>query len=365
MSEFGRFFLPGPTEVRPRILRAMARPMLGHRGPEMSALMSRLQPGLRALFRTERPVHVATSSATGLMEAALRNGARHRVLSLVNGAFSSRFAEIARAIGLAVDELARPWGAAHDPAEVAAALGSGAYDAVTVVHSETSTGVLNPIREITAAAHDGDALALVDAVSSVGGAPVETDAWKLDYVLTGSQKALALPPGLALGVASPRLLERARESDRRGVYFDLLHFESRLERGQTPATPALPQLFALEAQLRDIMAETVERRWLRHSRMAEATWAWVDALRADGLDAEVLAPEPFRSPTVSCIRMPGSSGATRLVAGLAERGFVIAPGYGAERDRMIRIGHMGDHTLEELEDLLDAAGSLLRSSVVA
>src|SRR5690606_21833129 len=201
-NDFGHFFLPGPTEVRPAVLAAQNGPMMGHRDKGMEELIARVQPGLRAIFRTERPVYIAASSATGFMEGAVRNGARRRVLSLVNGAFSDRFHRIARATGLEADALTVPWGEAHTPEMLEDALKKKDYDAVTVVHSETSTGVLNPIRELAEVAHAaGDVALLVDAVSSMAGAAVETDAWDLDFVLTGSQKAFALPPGLAFGVA--------------------------------------------------------------------------------------------------------------------------------------------------------------------
>jgi len=167
---FGRFFLPGPTEVRRKILQAQVGPMIGHRGPDMVALMEELQRGLKVVFDTSRPVFVSSSSATGLMEAAVRNGADGPVLSLVNGAFSERFAEIAEACGVPVDRLEVPWGQAHDPSEVAGALGDTRYAAITVVHSETSTGALNPIREIAEVVRtSGDALLLVDSVTGVGG----------------------------------------------------------------------------------------------------------------------------------------------------------------------------------------------------
>src|SRR5688500_3142505 len=208
---FGKFFLPGPAEVRHDVLDAQALPRIGHRGPAMDELIADVQPGLRAILRTTRPVYIASASATGFMEGAIRNGARRRVLSLVNGAFSERFHGIARACGLTTDRLDVPWGEAHSPEALADALDGKDYDAITVVHSETSTGVLNPIRELTAAAHAaGDIAVLVDSVTGIAGAPVETDAWQLDFVLTGSQKALALPPGLALGVAAESLLGRAR-----------------------------------------------------------------------------------------------------------------------------------------------------------
>ncbi|HUF13765.1 MAG TPA: alanine--glyoxylate aminotransferase family protein [Longimicrobiales bacterium] len=351
-DRLGRFFLPGPTEVRPDVLAAQVKPMIGHRGPEMSALMERLQDGLRPLFRTEWPVLVSTSSATGFMEAAVRNGVERRALALVNGAFSERFAAMVRESGLEVETLDVGWGGVHEPSRVAEALARGAFDAVVVVHSETSTGVLNPVADLARVAHDAGAVILVDAVTSLGGSPVEPDAWQLDFTLTGSQKALALPPGLAFGVAQPAMLERARRSTRRGTYFDLLEFEAQLEKKQTPNTPALSLLYALERQLANIAAEGLDARWARHRAMAERTWRWVEELARRGVAVRVLAPEGARAWTVTCVCMPGDEGAAALVRRVAARGWTIAGGYGDLKDRMFRIGHMGDHTVARLEDLL-------------
>lgn len=350
---FGRFFLPGPTEVRPEILAAQTRPMIGHRGKAMVDLMAGLQPGLKRLFRTERPVYLSGSSATGLMEGALRNCAMERVLALVNGAFSGRFRNIAESNGLAVDTLEVPWGQIHSPDMVADKLRTGDYDAVTVVHSETSTGALNPIEHLAAVAHDaGDVVLLVDSVTGLAGARVESDAWGLDFVLTGSQKALALPPGIALGVAQQAALERARGKTNRGTYFDFLDFEKNIEKNQTPNTPPLSILYALEAQLARIDREGVEARWKRHEEMARRTWEWVDAMNARGVALEVLAPPGGRSPTVTCIMLPDGIPGPKVTAAMLQRGYTIGGGYGKLKDGAFRIGHMGDHTLEELESLL-------------
>ncbi len=350
---FGRFFLPGPTEVRPEILAAQTRPMIGHRGTAMVELMAGLQPGLQRLFRTRRPVYLAASSATGFMEAAIRNCAVDRVLALVNGAFSDRFRNIAESNGLAVDALEVPWGEIHDPGMVADKLRTADYDAVTVVHSETSTGALNPIEQLAAVVHDaGGVVLLVDSVTGVAGAPVESDAWSLDFVLTGSQKALALPPGLALGVAQPSALERARRKTNRGTYFDFLDFEKNVEKNQTPNTPPLSLLYALQAQLECIDREGVTQRWQRHQAMAQRTWQWVDAMSQRGVALEVLAPPGGRSPTVTCIMLPDGIASPEVTAAMLERGYTIGGGYGRLKERAFRIGHMGDHTLEQLESLL-------------
>jgi len=351
---FGRFFLPGPTEVRRHILQAQVGPMIGHRGPDMVALMEELQRGLKVVFDTSRPVFVSSSSATGLMEAAVRNGADGPVLSLVNGAFSERFAEIAEACGVPVDRLEVPWGQAHDPSEVAGALGDTRYAAITVVHSETSTGALNPIREIAEVVRtSGDALLLVDSVTGVGGAELHADDWGVDFVLTGSQKALALPPGLAFAVASEGMMARSRAMEGKGVYFDLVAFEENLAKLQTPNTPALSLLYALRAQLEDILDETIEARWARHRAMAERAWGWADRMREEhGVALRVMAPEGARSPTVTAVELPDGRGAPAVVKAMRERGWVIGGGYGKLRERTFRIGHMGDHTEGELDALL-------------
>jgi predicted phosphoserine aminotransferase len=358
---FGRFFLPGPTEVRPEILSAQIGPMVGHRTPATERIVERLQRGLRGLFGTDRPVYIAPSSATGLMEAAIRNGVRRKVLCLVNGAFSERFAKIARACGLEPAELAVDWGEAHTPEMVAEALAGGGFDAVTVVHCETSTGVLNPVEGIARAAHDaGDVVVLVDGVTSVAGMEIHADAWGLDFILTGSQKALALPPGLALGVAQPSVLERAAANGERGLYFDFLAFEKNLEENQTPTTPAVSLLYALSAQLDAIEREGVGCRAERHRAMASTLYGWVDQVRSRGVDVSIVAPEGYRSPTVTCLRPPPGRTGPDVQRALAERGFTIAPGYGRFKDEMFRIGHMGDHTVAELQTLLDALEEVLR-----
>src|SRR5882762_9275753 len=220
---FGRFFLPGPTDVHPEVLAAMQRPMIGHRSGAMEQLLAGIEAPLARLFRTSRPVLVGTTSATGFMEMAVRNGVRHRALSLVNGSFSERFAKLVTACGKECIRLDVPPGCAVEPDLLRDTLRRTPVDAVTLVHSETSTGVLQDVEALAAVVREfDDVLLLVDAVTSLAGSPVETDQWGLDFVLTGSQKALALPPGLALGVASERMLERAKTLPNRGLYFDFV-----------------------------------------------------------------------------------------------------------------------------------------------
>ncbi|MCG8469747.1 MAG: alanine--glyoxylate aminotransferase family protein [Gemmatimonadetes bacterium] len=360
---FGRFFLPGPTEVPVDLFDAMRRPVVGHRSAEVSGLIAGLQPQASNLFQTARPIYLSTSSATGMMEAAITNLTRKRALCLSCGSFSHRFFDIAAATGRAADVLEADWGEPNLPEALREALteGGGAYDLVTVVHSESSTGVLNPLQELSAVVHEfDDVLIAVDTVSSMAAAPILTDDWGLDFVLTGSQKAVALPPGLALAAASERSLARAREVEHRGFYFDLLKFEKNLENSQTPNTPAVSFLFALEHQLARITEEGLDARWARHQAMADRTYAWVDETASrTGAPYRVLAPEGYRSPAVTVIMLPEDRTGPEVAARAKERGFTIAPGYGRLKEGSFRIGHMGEHTMEELEALLSVLDDIV------
>jgi aspartate aminotransferase-like enzyme len=357
----GRFFLPGPTEVDESVLEAQTRPLIGHRGKAMEEIMERLERNLKQVFRTQRPVYISTSSATGMMEAAIRNGVAKKVLCLINGAFSDRFHEIAVACGVAATPLKVELGQYFPPAMVRDALARDDYDSVTVVHSETSTGVLNPIDEIAQVVHEReDRVLLVDSVSGVGGARVEPDAWKIDFLLTGSQKALAVPPGLAFGVAQDTMLKRAGSIPHRGIYFDLLEHEEYIRKNQSPNTPAVSLLYALDDQLERIVAEGIEARWERHLALARRTYEWIDEMRERGVALRVFAAEGYRSPTVTCISMaPGGKVGSQVAREMQERGYTISAGYGSLKDRTVRIGHMGDHTMDELNELLDVLAAVL------
>ncbi|HEU4560351.1 MAG TPA: alanine--glyoxylate aminotransferase family protein [Longimicrobium sp.] len=356
-SDFGRFFLPGPTEVHPEVLQAMTRPVIGHRGSEMSRILAECDPVLRAIFRTSRPVYVSSSSATGLMEGSIRNGVRRKALALVNGAFSRRYRDLVADCGREVETYEVAPGQCHDPEQVFERLRAGGFDAVTVVHSETSTGVLDPLFEIAEAVRraereTGDEiLVLADGVTSVAGALVEAEGWGLDFLLTGSQKAMALPPGLAFGAASERMMARAATIPGRGQYFDLVEFEKYWQKHQTPNTPAVSLIYALAEQCRRIRAEGVEARADRHWAMARRCWEWVSD-RGPAWGMSLFAPEGCRSPTVTCIGVDGPVPATEIVARLKARGWTIGGGYGPLKESTIRIGHMGDHTVEELDALL-------------
>ncbi len=353
---FGRFFLPGPTDVHPEVLAAMQRPMIGHRSGAMEQLLEGFEAPLRALFRTSHPVLVGTASATGFMEMAVRNGVRHRALSLVNGSFSERFANLVRACGKECIRLDVPLGCAVEPDMLRDALRRTPVDAVTLVHSETATGVLQDVEALAAVVREfDDVLVLVDAVTSLAGCPVETDRWQLDFALTGSQKALALPPGLALAAASDRMLERAKSLPGRGLYFDLVSFLEATTKHQPTNTPAIPLLFALETQLARIEREGgVEARWRRHDAMRRRVEDW-SAERG----IAYLPREGRRSWTVSCLKVPEGKSAKQIVGALKQGGWTIGSGYGALKESTIRIGHMGDHSVTMLDELLTVLAGLM------
>lgn len=363
-AEFGTFFLPGPTEVRAEVLEAMLLPMIPHRGKDYEALHAAIVAGLQPVFRTQRPVFLISSSATGAMEMAIRGAPEGPILSLVNGAFSERFARIAQSCDRSTRVLSVPLGDTPHLEQVEEALveggaGGAAFAAVTVVHSETSTGALSDIRALTELAHRHGAMCLVDSVTGVGALPVETDAWGLDFVLTGSQKALALPPGLAFAVASEAYVLQASVTPARGRYLDVVEYEEFARRSQTPNTPALSLLYAADAQLRSIAKEGIETRWNRHAEMLACTEAWVERLRGRGLAIGYLCRAGERSPTVSTITLPDGMEAKRLVQRVAELGYVIGSGYGALKEKTFRIGHMGDHTIDTLEPCLAAVEQAL------
>jgi aspartate aminotransferase-like enzyme len=354
-TSFGTFYVPGPTEVRPELLAQLTRPIMGHRGRTFEAMFARIEAGLRDVLLTSRPVYVGATSSTGFMEMAIRNLSDGPILSLVNGGFSERFAVVAETCQRQVDRVNVPWGGTFDLNVVETALRSKGYAAVTVAHSETSTGVLTDVRAVAELAHRYGALALVDSVSGAGGAELMFDAWQLDYVLTGSQKAMALPAGLAFAVASSEYMERTRFAKNRGFYFDILSYEKYAQKNQTPSTPATSLLYALEAQMGDIGREGIERRWARHLEMQEATFAWIDMM-ADrrGVELRVVAPEGSRSPTVTVIALPEGMSGPEVTEAVKARGFTIGSGYGDLNATTIRMGHMGDHTVDGVKRCLHA-----------
>ncbi|PIE80399.1 MAG: aminotransferase [Chloroflexi bacterium] len=353
-----KLFIPGPTEVRPEVLDAQTDWMIGHRMPECLDLIGRIRPKLAKVFQTEKRVLINASTGTGFMEAAIRNVTNGKVLNCVNGAFSQRWHDITVACARENELLDVEWGQPVLPEAVAERLAQGGFDAITVAHNETSTGVTNPIEAIAQAvrrAPQGEnIMILVDAVSSMAGVSIPFDDWDLDVLLTSSQKAFALPAGLAFAAVSDRAMAKAKTVPGRGWYFDFLVLEKYLLKNQTPATTAVSLLYALDKQLDDMMAEGMENRWARHLAMRDRTIQW-----AETRGLTLFAPAGYRSPTVTCISNDKNYDIPALNAFLRERGMIISNGYGSLKGKNFRIAHMGDLQMDDMETLFSAIDEFL------
>jgi predicted phosphoserine aminotransferase len=355
VSEQIKFFLPGPTYVSEDARQAMTRPMVGHRSAGFKDFYVKLSAKLPPMLRTKGEVMVATGSSTLIMESAIISCVEKDVLSLTNGAFSERWHSIAKSTGKSADKLSAPWGQAVDPEAVRAALRRKRYDAVTVVHNETSTGVMSPIADLARVVREeSDALVIVDAVSSLGGAPVETDAWGIDITLAGTQKAVAVPPGLTLFTLSERAVERAKAVPHRGFYTDLLRYLDKHKEGGFITTPGIPLLWALDVQMDRILAEGMEARWERHRRLQEKTAQW-----AASRGCAYASAENARSLTVSCFHSPAGVDPQAIVKGCTAQGYTIGSGYGDWKPTTFRIGHMGEVRESDLDALLEVIDQIL------
>ncbi len=349
-----KVFLPGPTAVHLDVLAAMARPQIGHRTPEMHALMRRIAPGLKRLFGTAGYVFTGTCSATGALEAALRNVVPGRLLNLECGAWGRRFGDVAAANGIAVDRVLSPWGEANRPEALAAALGRARYDAVAVVWCESSTGVLNPLAEIAAVVKEHeDLLLLVDGVSALGAVPVSVDQLGIDVLVAGVQKALAVPPGLALFSVSAAALRRAETVQCRGFYLDFLRQRASADQDETPSTPSTAHLFALDAALQRVAAEGMPARAARHEEMAALCHRWARRRCA------LFCDERISSPTITCVTAPRGSDVAAFLARVRDKGFLVGRGYGELKASTFRVGHMGEHRPADIEELIDVMDSCL------
>jgi len=299
--------------------------MLPHRSKEFEDLFRRTGEGMQKVFLTTNRVFQPPASGSGMQEAAMRNLVEKDVLVLVNGAFADRWYKVAVANGKSADRLDVPWGEAHTPDMLRDALRAKHYEAVAIVHNETSTGVENPVKELAAVIQElsPDTLIMVDAVSSLGGVKIETDAWGLDFVLTSSQKCLALPPGMSFAAVSDRALAKAETVPNRGWYFDLVLLEKHRIKDSTPMTPSMQIIFGLDKQLERIFAEGLENRWARHTAMAERVRSWMAAH-----DMPTLAKPEYCSKTVSTIQNTREIDISALNKFLLTKGLRIANGYG-------------------------------------
>lgn len=346
-----KLFIPGPVDVAPETYAAMAGPTIGHRGADFEELYVSIQPGIRQIVGTKRPVFFSTSSAWGVMEGCIRNLVKKKVLNLCCGAFSDKWYDVSLSCGKEAEKIQVEWGQAIDPEVVREKLSEGGFDTVTLVHNETSTGVLNPLKDIVEVVKSFDeVLMVVDTVSSLSAMPIGFDELGLDVLLAGVQKALALPPGLAVFATSEAAQERAATVPDRGYYFDFCEFAKNDAKNNTPSTPSIPHLYGLRERVEVIMNEGLEKRYERHRENNRMVHQWG---ARHGFD--LLPPEGFRSLSLSCFVTPENldqSGWIKSVIG--NHGFAINGGYGKIKGQTFRISNMGNETAETMQELLDA-----------
>ncbi|MBN2289181.1 MAG: alanine--glyoxylate aminotransferase family protein [Candidatus Glassbacteria bacterium] len=354
MTDHRKLFIPGPTEVLPEVRAELSRPMIGHRFPECAELIGSIIPLVQHMLYTKNMIYLSTSSGTGLMEAAVRNCVRETCLCFVNGAFSKRFMQIAESNGKKTIPVEIDWGKGFSARMVEQALEQHEVDAIALVHNETSTAAMSDIYGIAGVMKKHPEVSfLVDMVSSMAGVKLEIDELGVDVALASGQKALALPPGIAVAAISGRALEKARTVQNRGFYFDFLNVEKNYAKNQTHITPTIPHLYAMKKQMELIIDEGLENRWQRHHQMAERVRAWA------GEHFEVFTEEGYRSETLTCITNTRNINISEMNKKLAERGMVLGNGYGQLKDKTFRIAHMGELTLADIEELLGAIDEIL------
>lgn len=343
-----KLFIPGPIEVKEDILNKMSLPMIGHRSKDASDLQRDISDKLRKLFYTENEILLSTSSGSGLMEAAVRCCTNERAAVFSIGSFGDRWHEMAVSNGVNADLFKSELGSITTPEMVDEVLSTGKYDLITITHNETSTGVMNPIEEISSVIKKyPEVIFCVDAVSSAGGAKILTDALGIDICITSSQKALGLPPGLAVCTISERSVEKARTVKNRGYYLDLVQLYDTIKKKdyQYPSTPNLSLMFAMDYQLELIMEEGLQNRFDRHLKMAEYTRNWAKR------HFELFPEEKYASLTLTTVKNTRNISVKKLNEELGKRGFVISNGYGSLKEKTFRIAHMADLTVEDIKEL--------------
>ncbi len=353
---YPKLFSPGPVDVSKETFVAMSQTMIGHRGADFENLYASTQPGLQEIFGTARPVFISTSSAWGVMEGALRNLARHKVLCLCCGAFSDKWLDVAKKCGFEAEAVQVEWGDAIDPEMVRAKLAEGGFDTVTFIHSETSTGVLNDLVGICQVVKSfPDTMLIVDTVSSLSTVPMEMDTNGIDVMLAGVQKALALPPGMAVFAVSEAGMERAKTLNNRGYYFDFIEFEKNAAANNTPCTPAISLIFGLQHILGEIAKEGFVARQARHAQTNAMIAAW-----GAKHGFELFAPEGRRSFALTCFKTPADFDLSGFIKTLKnQHHFLINGGYGKIKGSTFRISNMGNETVTTIQQLIDAMDEVL------
>ncbi len=352
---YKKLFIPGPTHVVDEILEAMSVPMIGHRDKLYSDLHGQVATKLKKFLHTDGHIYLSTSSSTGMMEGAIRNCVNKKVLMTDCGAFSKRWAQIATLNDKEIDLIKVEMGQATTPEMVDEYLSKGGFEAVCITHNETSTGVMNPIKEIGALVKEKypDVLVLVDAVSSMAGTDIKVDEWGLDVVLAGTQKAFAIPPGLCVVTVSEKAYQRSLSVGNRGFYFNFEQLEKKAVKNQTPATPAISIINALNVQMDRIFEEGVENRFQRHLDMAEHVRTWTRKNFA------LYSDENYLSPTVTNVHNTREIDVVNLNAELAKRGAMLSNGYGDLKGKCFRIAHMGDLQISDVQWLTNQIDEIL------
>ncbi|MFO7983864.1 MAG: alanine--glyoxylate aminotransferase family protein [Desulfuromonadales bacterium] len=350
-----KLYIPGPVHIAPDVYEAMCRPMVGHRMQEYAEVHGRVTGRLKAMLNTSDPVFLSTSSAFGVMEGTVRNLVQKRCASFANGAFSTKWHDVTRRCGINADLFAAEWGQPITPEMVDRALATGKYDAMTLVHNETSTAVMSPLEEIAGVMKKyPDVSFIVDTVSSMSAVPLDLDVLGIDVCLAGVQKAFGLPPGLAVFSVSRCALDKAKTTPDRGYYFDFEEFEKNDLKDNTPSTPCISLIYGLDWQLEKFFGEGLEARYERHRRMADATRKW---MQERGF--ELFAAEGFRSQTLTCARNDGKTDLEALKRLAGERGYAIDNGYGKIKNSTFRIAHMADFTMADMEEIFALLEELL------
>jgi aspartate aminotransferase-like enzyme len=351
-----KLFIPGPVEVSKKTFHAMCEPMIGHRSGDFKTLYAGIQPKLQTLFGTTRPVFLSTSSAWGVMEGSIRNLVGKKVLNCMCGAFSDKWLDVSKRCGKSAESLQVEWGQPVLPGQIEEKLSQGGFDTLTLIHNETSCGVRNPLPEIASVMKKfPGVMFVVDTVSSFSTEPIPMDDLGIDVLLTGSQKALAMPPGLSLFAISERAMERAKTIEGRGYYFDFLEFARNQADDMTPSTPVIPLINALKSKLEDIFAEGIENRHARHRKLNKLVHDWVIAK-----GFEFFASESYRSISLTCARNNREIDVPAWIKRLREKHhMVIDGGYGKLKGKTFRISNMGDETEESMKSLLSALDDTL------
>jgi aspartate aminotransferase-like enzyme len=345
-----RLFIPGPTDVNPEVLKQQGKPLIGHRPKEFTELYTGIFDKLQKFHKTQQWVTALTASGTLFMDITGRSIVKEKALCCVNGAFSKRCADTIKACGKEIDIIDIEWGKAVKPDMILEKLDSGKYDTLTLCHNETSTGVRNPIEEIGKAIkkEHPEVMYIIDSVSAMGGDKVIPEEIQCDLIYASTQKCYALPPGLAIGFVSDAALKRAEEIPSRGNYTDILKIYNYYQKKQqTPSTPNVSLLYALDFQLDRMLKETSEGRYQRHKDMAEWTQNWAKK------NFEMF-PEPgYESVTVSTIRNTVGKSVADLNKALAKVNIMISNGYGDLKEKTFRIGHMGEWTVADIKEVCE------------